>query len=152
VKIAGKWGIVSGHSSTNALNGEETGQGMPKRVGGDTPTGFIKNTGAPLGYLPVMSDTTRATTFDDIGSDLKVFDTATNKFVFRYVDAGRNLSLVTVPSDPENTGMPQPSGASAHPCACTFSSPEDFVFRVHPLSRLTSRRQIADGLPESAIP
>jgi len=25
VKIAGKWGIVSGHSSTNALNGEETG-------------------------------------------------------------------------------------------------------------------------------
>jgi DNA-binding beta-propeller fold protein YncE len=97
VKIAGKWGIVSGHSSTNALNGEETGQGMPKRVGGDTPDGFIKNTGASLGYLPVMADTTRATTFDDIGSDLKVFDTATNQFVFRYVDAGRNLSLVTIP-------------------------------------------------------
>ena len=33
VKIAGRWGIVSGHSSTNALNEPETGSGMPKRVG-----------------------------------------------------------------------------------------------------------------------
>ena len=45
VKIAGPWGIVSGHSSTNALNQPETGNGMPKRVG---PNGFIRNNGSPL--------------------------------------------------------------------------------------------------------
>jgi DNA-binding beta-propeller fold protein YncE len=100
VKIAGPWGIVAGHSSTNALNQEETGNGMPKRVG----SGFIRNTGAPLGYLPVMSDTTRATTFDDLGSELKVFSTATNQFVFRYVDTGRNQSLVTTPGQVVDLG------------------------------------------------
>jgi DNA-binding beta-propeller fold protein YncE len=100
VKIAGQWGIVSGHSSTNALNQEETGNGMPKRVG----SGFIKNDGTALPYLPVMSDTTRATTFDDLGSDLKVFSTATNQFVFRYVDVGRNKSMLAVPGQVVDLG------------------------------------------------
>jgi cytochrome c553 len=66
---------------------------MPKRVGNS----FIKNDGSPLGYLPVMSDSTRATTFDDLGSDLRVFSTATNEFVYRYVDTGRNKSMLAVP-------------------------------------------------------
>ncbi len=94
VKIAEPWGIVSGHSSTNALNEPETGSGMPKRVG---PNSFIRNDGTALPYLPVMSDTTRATTFDDLGSDLRIFSTATNQFVYRYVDVGRNQSMLAVP-------------------------------------------------------
>jgi DNA-binding beta-propeller fold protein YncE len=94
VKIAGRWGIVSGHSSTNALNQPETGNGMPKRVG---PNSFIKNTGEPLPYLPVMSDATRATTFDDLGSDLRIFSTSTNEFVHRYVDVDRNKSMLVSP-------------------------------------------------------
>ena len=50
-----------------------------------------------MGYTPVMTDATKATTFDDIGSELNVFDTATNRFVFRYVDSTRDLSLVVTP-------------------------------------------------------
>lgn len=96
VKIAGRWGIVSGHETNNCLNQPETGHGMPKKVGGT----FVKNNGQPLGYLPVMSDCTKATTFDDIGTELNIFDTTTNRFVFRYVDGangrsfGRNDSLL----------------------------------------------------------
>ena len=101
VKIAGPWGIVSGHSSTNALNQPETGSGMPKRVG---PNSFIKNDGTALPYLPVMSDTTRATTFDDLGSDLRIFSTATNQFVYRYVDVGRNQSMLAVPGQVVDLG------------------------------------------------
>jgi DNA-binding beta-propeller fold protein YncE len=101
VKIAGAWGIVSGHSSTNALNEPETGNGMPKRVG---PNSFIKNDGTPLPYLPVMSDTTRATTFDDLGSDLRIFSTATNQFVYRYVDRDRNKSMLVVPGQVVDLG------------------------------------------------
>ncbi|HKN51660.1 MAG TPA: beta-propeller fold lactonase family protein, partial [Amycolatopsis sp.] len=100
VKIAGRWGIVAGHGTGNVLNQPETGHGMPTKRNGV----FIKNTGEPLGYLPVMGDNTRATTFDDLGSELNVFDTATNLFVFRYVDAGRNLSLVTVPGQVVDLG------------------------------------------------
>jgi len=47
VKIAGPWGIVSGHSSTNALNQPETGNGMPKRVG---PTASSEMTAR---YFPI---------------------------------------------------------------------------------------------------
>ncbi len=101
VKIAGHWGIVSGHSSTNALNQPETGSGMPKRVG---PNSFIKNTGDPLPYLPVMSDNTRATTFDDLGSDLRIFDTTTNQFVYRYVDIDRNKSMLASPGQVVDLG------------------------------------------------
>ena len=101
VKIAGPWGIVSGHSSTNALNQPETGSGMPKRVG---PNSFIRNNGTALPYLPVMSDTTRATTFDDLGSDLRIFSTATNQFVYRYVDVGRNQSMLAVPGQVVDLG------------------------------------------------
>ncbi len=93
VEVAGRWGIVSGHSTTNALNQLETGNGMPKQVNGGS---FIRNNGSPLGYLPVMSDTTKATTFDDLGSELKIFDTTNDSFVFRYVDVGRNKSLLAV--------------------------------------------------------
>ena len=61
VKIAGRWGIVSGQSTNNVLNQLETGHGLPKIVNGAA----IRNNGQPLGYTPVMSDATRATTFDD---------------------------------------------------------------------------------------
>ena len=52
VKVAGRWGIVSGHSTNSVLNAPETGHGLPKIVNGVA----IRNTGAPLGYTPVMSD------------------------------------------------------------------------------------------------
>jgi DNA-binding beta-propeller fold protein YncE len=93
VKVAGRWGIVSGQSTNNVLNQPETGHGLPKIVGGQA----IRNNGQPLGYTPVMSDATRATTFDDLGSELNVFDTATNQFVFRYVDFERDQSMLAVP-------------------------------------------------------
>jgi DNA-binding beta-propeller fold protein YncE len=93
VKVAGRWGIVSGHSTGNVMNQRETGHGLPKVVNGVA----IRNTGEPLGYTPVMADTTRATTFDDLGSELNVFDTATNQFVFRYVDFERDRSIIAVP-------------------------------------------------------
>ena len=44
-----------------------------------------------------MTDATRATTFDDLGSELNVFDTTTNRFVYRYVDFERDRSIITVP-------------------------------------------------------
>ncbi len=93
VKIAGRWGIVSGHSTNSVLNEPETGHGLPKIVNGVA----IRNNGQPLGYTPVMSDATQATTFDDLGSELNVFDTATNQFVFRYVDFERDQSIIAVP-------------------------------------------------------
>jgi len=93
VKVAGRWGIVSGHETNNVLDQPETGHGMPKIVNGAA----IKNNGQPLGYTPVMSDATQATTFDDLGTELNVFDTATNHFVFRYVDFQRNLSMLAQP-------------------------------------------------------
>jgi DNA-binding beta-propeller fold protein YncE len=93
VKVAGRWGIVSGHSTNSVLNRRESGHGLPKIVNGLA----IRNTGQPLGYTPVMSDATRATTFDDLGSELNVFDTSTNRFVFRYVDFERDRSIIAVP-------------------------------------------------------
>jgi DNA-binding beta-propeller fold protein YncE len=95
VKIAGRWGIVSGHDTSNAINQPETGHGLPKVVNGVA----IRNTGQALGYLPVMTDATQATTFDDLGSTLSIFDTATNLFVVRYVDFGRDRSLLAVPGE-----------------------------------------------------
>ncbi len=93
VKISGRWGIVCGQETNTVLNGKETGHGLPAR---DANGVVIKNDGQPLGYTPVMTDATKATTFDDIGSELNVFDTATNSFVYRYVDKGRDFSqLVT---------------------------------------------------------
>jgi DNA-binding beta-propeller fold protein YncE len=100
VKVAGRWGIVSGHSTNSVLNAAETGHGLPKIVNGVA----IRNTGAPLGYTPVMSDSTRATTFDDLGSELNVFDTATNRFVYRYVDFQRDRSIITVPGQVVDLG------------------------------------------------
>ena len=93
VKVAGRWGIVAGHETNNVLNDVETGHGMPTRRNGV----FIRNDLTPLGYTPVMGDATRATTFDDIGTELNVFDTASNRFVFRYVDFERNKSMLAVP-------------------------------------------------------
>jgi DNA-binding beta-propeller fold protein YncE len=93
VKVAGRWGIVSGHSTNSVLNQRETGHGLPTIRNGVA----IRNTGAPLGYTPVMSDATRATTFDDLGSELNVFDTLTNRFVYRYVDFERDRSIIAVP-------------------------------------------------------
>lgn len=95
VKIAGRWGIVSGQETNTVLNGRETGHGLPTMRDGVA----IKNNGQPLGYLPVMSDATKATTFDDIGSELNVFDTTTNRFVFRYVDMGRDYSQLVTPGE-----------------------------------------------------
>lgn len=93
VKIAGRWGIVSGQSTATELNEPESGHGLPKVVGGVA----IRNSGQPLGYTPVMSDATRATTFDDLGSELNIFDTQTNRFVYRYVDFERDRSMLVVP-------------------------------------------------------
>ncbi len=90
VKIAGRWGIVAGHETNNVLNQPETGHGLPKKVNGTA----IRNNGQPLGYTPVMTDATKATTFDDIGTELNVFDTATNRFVYRYVDFERDKSML----------------------------------------------------------
>src|SRR4030095_14060496 len=94
VKIAGRWGITSGQESSSRLNEPETGHGLPTK---DTNGFPIKNDGTPLGYTPVMTDATKATTFDDIGSELNIFDTATNLFVYRYVDEGRDISQSVVP-------------------------------------------------------
>jgi DNA-binding beta-propeller fold protein YncE len=105
VKIAGRWGIVSGHSTNSVLNQPETGHGLPKIVNGAA----IRNTGAPLGYTPVMSDATRATTFDDLGSELNVFDTQTNRFVFRYVDFERDRSIIAVPGQVVDLGDHAPA-------------------------------------------
>jgi len=100
VKVAGRWGIVSGHETNNTLDQPETGHGLPKIVNGVA----IRNNGQPLGYTPVMSDATQATTFDDIGTELNVFDTATNHFVFRYVDFERNKSMLAVPGQTVDLG------------------------------------------------
>ncbi|HEX8150386.1 MAG TPA: YncE family protein, partial [Pyrinomonadaceae bacterium] len=94
VKVAGRWGIASGQETNTRLNEPESGHGLPtKRADGVA----IKNNGQPLGYTPVMTDATKATTFDDIGSELNIFDTATNRFVFRYVDEGRDVSQLVTP-------------------------------------------------------
>jgi DNA-binding beta-propeller fold protein YncE len=100
VKIAGRWGIVSGQSTNTLLNQRESGHGLPKVVNGVA----IRNSGQPLGYTPVMSDATKATTFDDLGSELNVFDTATNTFVYRYVDFERDRSLSVVPGEVVDLG------------------------------------------------
>jgi DNA-binding beta-propeller fold protein YncE len=94
VKVAGRWGIVSGQSTNTVLNGRETGHGLPTR---NAQGVVIKNDGTPLGYTPVMTDATKATTFDDIGSELNIFDTSTNSFVYRYVDKGRDFSQLVRP-------------------------------------------------------
>ena len=93
VKISGKWGIVCGQETNSTLNGPETGHGLPTLDANGVP---IKNDGSPLGYIPVMSDSTKATTFDDIGSEINVFDTSTNQFVYRYVDMGRDFSQLVI--------------------------------------------------------
>jgi DNA-binding beta-propeller fold protein YncE len=94
VKIAGRWGIVSGQETNTKLNERETGHGVPTTNANGVA---IKNNGQPLGYTPVMTDATKATTFDDIGSELNIFDTATNLFVYRYVDKGRDYSQLVTP-------------------------------------------------------
>ena len=96
VKISGRWGIVSGQETNTKLNGKETGHGLPAL---DANGVAIKNDGKPLGYTPVMTDATKATTFDDIGSELNVFDTQTNQFVYRYVDKGRDFSQLVTPGE-----------------------------------------------------
>src|SRR5215216_4053757 len=96
VKIAGRWGIASGQETNTRLNTPETGHGLPtKRADGVA----IRNNGQPLGYTPVMTDATKATTFDDIGSELNIFDTSTNVFVYRYVDEGRDISQLVTPGE-----------------------------------------------------
>src|SRR4030095_15811555 len=94
VKIAGRWGITSGQESSSRLNEPETGHGLPTK---DANGVAIRNNGTPLGYTPVMTDATKATTFDDVGSELNVFDTTNNLFVYRYVDEGRDISQLVVP-------------------------------------------------------
>ena len=76
------------------MNGRESGHGLPTK---DASGAAIKNNGQPLGYTPVMTDATKATTFDDIGSELNIFDTSNNLFVFRYVDEGRDISQLVTP-------------------------------------------------------
>ncbi len=94
VKIAGRWGIVSGQETNTRLNEPESGHGVPIK---DANGIAIRNNGQPLGYLPVMTDATKATTFDDLGSELNIFDTTSNSFVYRYVDEGRDISQLVIP-------------------------------------------------------
>ncbi|HEX8097340.1 MAG TPA: beta-propeller fold lactonase family protein, partial [Pyrinomonadaceae bacterium] len=94
VKIVGRWGIVCGQETNTKLNERETGHGLPTK---DANGVAIKNNGQALGYTPVMTDATKATTFDDIGSELNVFDTTSNTFVYRYVDEGRDVSQLVTP-------------------------------------------------------
>jgi 6-phosphogluconolactonase (cycloisomerase 2 family) len=94
VKIAGRWGIVSGQETNTKLNERETGHGLPTKNAQGT---VIRNSGQPLGYTPVMTDATKATTFDDIGSEVNIFDTSTNLFVYRYVDKDRDISQLVTP-------------------------------------------------------
>jgi len=96
VKISGRWGIVCGQETNSLLNGSETGHGLPTL---DANGNAIKNDGSLLGYTPVMSDATKATTFDDIGSEINIFDTTTNQFVYRYVDMGRDFSQLVISGD-----------------------------------------------------
>ena len=97
VKIAGRWGIVAGHETNTVLNGPDTADGVTK-------PDFLRNDGSPLGYTPVMTDATRATTFDDLGSELNIFDTTTNLFVQRYVDFERDKSMLAVPGQVVDLG------------------------------------------------
>lgn len=94
VKVAGRWGIVCGQDTNTKLNERETGHGLPTK---DSSGVAIRNNGQPLGYTPVMTDATKATTFDDIGSEINVFDTTTNSFVYRYVDKDRDISQLVTP-------------------------------------------------------
>lgn len=94
VKIAGRWGIVSGQETNTRLNQPESGHGVPTKDANGTA---IRNNGQSLGYLPVMTDATKATTFDDLGSELNIFDTTSNLFVYRYVDEGRDISQLVTP-------------------------------------------------------
>ena len=94
VKVAGHWGIVSGQETNTRLNEPESGHGVPTK---DANGVAIRNNGQPLGYLPVMTDATKATTFDDLGSELNIFDTTTNSFVYRFVDEGRDISQLVTP-------------------------------------------------------
>ena len=106
VKIAGRWGIVAGQETNTRLNEPESGHGLPtKNAQGQA----VRNNGQPLGYTPVMTDATKATTFDDIGSELNVFDTTTNRFVFRYVDFERDLSQLVVPGQLTDLGDHSPA-------------------------------------------
>ena len=93
VKVSGRWGFVCGQETNTLLNQPETGHGLPTRNASGV---VIRNDGQPLGYTPVMTDATRATTFDDLGSEINVFDTATGQFVWRYVDFERDRSMITV--------------------------------------------------------
>ena len=95
MKIAGRWGIVCGQETNTRLNEPETGHGLPTKE--CAMAWRCETTAQPLGYTPVMTDATKATTFDDIGSELNVFDTATNMFVYRYVDEGRDISQLVTP-------------------------------------------------------
>ena len=94
VKIAGRWGVVSGQETNTRLNEPESGHGVPTKNANGIA---IRNNGQPLGYLPVMTDATKATTFDDLGSELNIFDTTSNLFVYRYVDEGRDISQLVTP-------------------------------------------------------
>ncbi len=105
IKVAGRWGIVCGQGTNTELNERESGHGLPTRRNGIA----IKNNGEPLGYTPVMTDATKATTFDDIGSELNVFDTATNLFTYRYVDRERDISQLVTPGQFVDLGDHEPA-------------------------------------------
>lgn len=105
IKVAGRWGIVCGQGTNTQLNERESGHGLPTKRNGIA----IKNNGEPLGYTPVMTDATKATTFDDIGSELNIFDTATNLFTYRYVDRERDISQLVTPGQFVDLGDHEPA-------------------------------------------
>jgi DNA-binding beta-propeller fold protein YncE len=101
VKVAGRWGFVSTHETNTRLNEPESGHGLPTKTANGVA---IRANGQPLGYTPVMTDATRAATFDDLGSEINVFDTTTNRFVYRYVDVNRDKSMSVVPGQIVDVG------------------------------------------------
>jgi hypothetical protein len=99
VKVAGRWGIVSGDETNSVLNAGNGPWPAEARGRGRDP-----EHGRAARLHAVMTDATRATTYDDLGTDLNIFDTATNRFVYRYVDFERDRSILAVPGEVTDLG------------------------------------------------
>jgi DNA-binding beta-propeller fold protein YncE/cytochrome c553 len=121
IKLAGRYAFVVGHATNTALNGKEMGHGLPYQ---DASGVFRRNNGAALGYTPVMSDATKATTFDDLGSEINVLDTTTGLFVQKYVDFERDKSQMAVPGQYTDLGDFTPDQEIIH-----GSGPEQVAVR-----------------------
>ena len=136
-----------GTRPTTCSNQPETGHGLPKIVNGVA----IRNNGQPLGYTPVMTDATRATTFDDLGSELNVFDTATQpvRLPLRRLRA-RPVDARGARADRRPGRLTRParrSSAAAAPSRCSCSGDLLFVSQLHSDKVEVFRDQPEPGRP-----